>query len=250
MNRREMLAAGIGLGSVAITSATSLACCGGDEPKNDASTKVYSKDAAAGGTTYCPMFPYMFCGSYSMYYAVPKDNNGICTGLPATMAGPNGMACGCSGSCVVVGTFLADAPPPILFNKYLEQRGIKKFPFRKIVFAPGAGSLTQGLGGQPGLLVSFKDKSMAIRYAHLFQVDLTIKDVDSDLLTDLGIDATKLTNDGKFYVGHEEKLLNNDMLDADFNTCKGVDVGSNGHIYKVTAPVDGTNHDFTVVMKR
>lgn len=91
MNRREVLAAGIGLGSLALTSGAALACCGADEEKEE------KKDAKLARPIYCPMYPYMFCGSYTLYYAV-QNNSGVCGANPASMAGPNGLALGCGSA--------------------------------------------------------------------------------------------------------------------------------------------------------
>ncbi len=90
MNRREVLAAGIGLGSVALTLGSSVACRAADAP-----VKAPDRDF-----TYCPMFPYMFCGSYTIYYAVKNDDMTGCGSQPASLSGPNGMNCGCpTGDC-------------------------------------------------------------------------------------------------------------------------------------------------------
>lgn len=87
MNRRKLLAAGIGLGTLAFTSKSSQAC--GDEE---------DKQAKLTGPIYCPLFPYLFCGSYTLYYAVEKVGT-TCGANPASMAGPNELVLGCNGDC-------------------------------------------------------------------------------------------------------------------------------------------------------
>ena len=229
----------VGLGSLAITSATSLACGGGDELKNGTN----SNNATGTTTTYCPMFPFMFCGSYTYYYAVKYD--GTMCSTPACMAGPNGLTCGCpTGDCQGVGgTFFPEFRPSVtapayVVHRHLEKKGMKVPPRGKLTFASGAALVESGVGGQPIYLVKFPVTGSPDRFARVFQVKITASDVDFEMLDLLmpGFDHT-LIKDQTFNIGHEDIHGNTEIPDDP--TAVGTAYGANKHIFSVNANING-----------
>ncbi|MEJ7591272.1 MAG: hypothetical protein WKF77_06970 [Planctomycetaceae bacterium] len=240
MNRRKLLAAGIGLGTLALTSKSSQAGCDDEEWK-----------AEFTGPVYCPIYPYMFCGSYTLYYAVQKVGT-VCNANPASLAGPNGLPCGCqSTSCVA--TFKREEAKatsavvgdPTHAHKALGKLGMKKRPNKKLTFASGANTVGGGAGGDPSYVVSFKDADMQDRVARVYQVDITASQIDKEMLTELGIDPSVII-DKTFYVGHEDIKASGDVLDDP--AARGV--RDQKHTYRVTATIEGNTTEFLVVMKR
>ena len=253
MNRRELLAAGIGLGSVAITSAAALAC-GDNELKTD------GKDNNATGPTtkYCPMFPFMFCGTYTYYYAVKYDGT-ICS-TPSCMAGPNGLTCGCpTGDCQGVGgTFFPEfrpsaTAPVYVAHRHLEKKGMKAPPRGKLTFAPGASLVESGPGGQAIYLVKFPVTGSADRFARVFQVKITKSDIDFDTLDLLipGLDHNLIT-DQTFNIGHEDVHATTETPEDPIAVSTAY--GANKHIFSVNANISGisstTATPFFVTMNR
>lgn len=239
MNRRKLLAAGIGLGTLAFTSKSSQACCDDEEEK---------QEAKATGPVYCPMFPYMFCGSYTLYYAV-QNNAGVCGENPASMAGPNGLTCGCpDGSCQA--TFLRKVSQdtrkkivgdPIHAHRHLAKLGMKKLPNNKVNFAPGA----DPVGPTRGYLVKFTDNVGNKWNARVFEVQIRKSKIDGDMLDELGIDKNMIDNK-TFYVGHEEIVEPSDVFEDPAATGEMV----TDKTYLVTASIDGDLTEFFVVLKR
>lgn len=241
MNRRKLLAAGIGLGTLALSSKPSSASC--DEAAQE--------NGEFAGPIYCPMFPFMFCGSYTLYYAV-QNNAGVCGASPAAMSGPNGLTCGCpNGSCVAttkrddakVGAAVSGNPAHA--HKALGKLGIKKLPNKKLTLASGANTVGAGVGGDPSYVISFKDANMKDRFARVYQVNITASQIDKEMLTELGIDPS-LVVDQTYYVGHEDTRAANEPLDDPAAT----GVRDQKHSYRVTAKIEGNSLEFLVIMKR
>lgn len=238
MNRRKLLAAGVGLGTLGLISKASQAV-------GNAETDAESDFT---GPVYCPMFPYMFCGSYTLYYAVQNDD-GVCGANPGSMAGPNGLVCGCPGpSCQPTLSIRGskDARKKIVgdstyIHQHLDKLGMKKLPNNKVNFAPGA----DPVGNPGGYLVKFTDKSGKERNARVFEVLIRKSKIDGDMLDLLGIDKN-IIEDKTFYIGHEEVVESSDVFEDP--AASGVWISD--ITYQVIASIDGDLTEFLVVMKR
>ena len=257
MNRRELLATGIGLGSVALTSNEASAC--GAEATKDARLDP--------GVYYCPQFPYMFCGSYTLYYAVQDDTTVTpdnCGANPASLAGPNGLACGCNAAGCQKTRLESEktkeekareeaerrnrSGDPCVTHAALEKWGMKHQPHKKLAFSAGAKAI--GLGGDLGNLVQFADENGKQRTARVFKVKITIADLDGELLNELKIKQTlinpTMVNDRTFYVGHED--LSDAAEPIDDAAAAGTKLGN--RTYSVQAVINKVRATYTVVMMR
>lgn len=195
MNRRELLAAGVGLGGLALTSKASLACCGADEEKKG--------DAVAAGLVYCPMFPYIFCGSYTLYYAVQLISAGNCGGTPASMAGPNNLVLGCGGTgCQATFKSMLTAKAAAVGGNHVSHKKIK---MDGMVTSPTSVGHIDGVHLSKKILNVKNAGGVTLFYARVYDVTVIKNELDkAELLTVITqADIDKIANVLEYFPGHE-----------------------------------------------
>ena len=232
MNRREVLAAGIGLGSLALTSGSTLACCGADEKE---------KESTLAGPVYCPMFPYMFCGSYTLYYAV-QNINGDCGANPASLAGPNDLTCGCPGADCAA-TFKRELTARAaavggnhVCHKKIKDNGLARFP-------PSVLRI-DGVHLTKRILDVKKRNGSHDYFARVFDVTVIKSELDKaellSMITQTDID--KIADVVQYFPGHESNgpIVGETPVDA-------TEVSRDGHVRIVQSTA--TTQQYLVVMK-
>lgn len=217
MNRRQLLAAGVGLTGLAMMeNARPKSCSGADEQGQ--------RD------TYCPIYAYMYCGSYTMYYDVLYD--GKCEMNPLSMAGPNNLPLGCTDGSGGPGCVSRDKKrtESYAIHTKLKDHGLKSLPNRNISAAPGT-----ILVRPQGYLVNVTQEGKSF-YARIYRVTISINDVDKQTLDDVDPKIYSHITDGTpFSFGHQVNAeVGEEVVDPN---AIGVADGKFGSI--VTANVDG-----------
>lgn len=93
MNRRDLLTSAVaGLGVLATNELTSNQSQSQEKEKSKDKKKV--KDAVG---DICPMYPYMFHGSYTSYYAMKQISTVPECNAPQSLDAGNGLSLGCGG---------------------------------------------------------------------------------------------------------------------------------------------------------
>lgn len=233
MNRRELLAAGIGLSSLALICRSSQADAIVDEDKQE----------NLDGPIYCPMFPYMFCGTYTLYYAVQYDpTNGACGANPASMAGPNGLQLGC-GTSDCVQTFKADLTKNAvrIDGKHVAHKKIKDH---------GTGSSPPSVGAISGVHLSKtllnvkKQNGNHDFWARVYEVTIIKNELDKtellSMITQAQID--QIASVLQYFPGHQSEGPTGGEAPVDAKV-----INTQGHTRIVEAVTSG--QQYLVIMK-
>ena len=232
MNRREVMATGIGLGSWVLSSSSTLACCGADEKE---------KDPKLTGPVYCPMYPYMFCGSYTLYYAVQYEN-GNCGANPASLAGPNNLTCGCPGAdCAATFKRELTARAAAVAGNHVCHKKIKDYGLA--TFPPSVLRI-DGVHLTKRILDVKKQNGSHDYFARVFDVTVIKSELDkAELLSTMTqADIDKIADVFQYFPGHES----NGPITGE-TPVSATEVSKDGHVRIVQSTA--TTQQYLVVMK-
>lgn len=225
MNRRELLAAGIGLGALAISSPTSF---GADD----------KGQVAAAGDVYCPMYPYMFCGNYTLYYAV-QNVSGNCGANPTSLAGPNGLALGCGGTGCQV-TLVNDVKAPVArtaipINNHQVDKDLKRNGTGTM---PHSVATIQGVSIVKKLLNVKNAGGQNLFYARVYDVTIIPGQLDKaellTMITQADIDRFP-TTPLSFFPGHESGASTTGETTVDAKVIRGTGNMDHSTVVELTA---------------
>lgn len=232
MNRRQMLTnVATGVGALVVT--------GSNQRDTEGCESVQKVEPNR--DTYCPLYPLLFFGTYTGYFAMKFDGTN-CFPPFKNLSGPNNLPIGCNnGGCVSRGKV-----DPAERKNDLSEKGCGKHP--------------TGLCAAPGVTIAEQDevvfkglhpktgKEFDI-HARIFEINVSIKDFDR---THLSADTAKLLDAhsaavGPFYVGHQ--IPGNAAPKGKFGVQTGATTSiRQSHVYQIQMKKGANTKDFEVVI--